>query len=474
MAEAANLGEARTITEGIYLGLDDGNEYPPLKLAYKGPKHLLSFGPPGSGKSTSLCAVNLARRRRSIICFDPKGQFAAITARRRREMGTVYTLDPFNLLPQIAPTRDDVWRETRLHWNPLAQLGRNPKSPAFIKGARAIAQAMIDREGGGGNSKFFDDSMEIMLTALCMWEVLQKKNAPSLRNIREELASDTLLATFEAMSKSEIYAVRIAGRAAHKRMTDKTGQTTSLQDVIATALKNTGFLDDDTLADDMFEGKGINFARLHEEITTIYVVLPVSELIDQAKWLRMFINLAMKTLLRAAPKVAKLPPVLFMLDEFGNIGRLPEILNVLNISRDLRLQMWFFLQSVGQLKASYEKEWTYFFAGAGARTTFAAYDPETMKLFSELLGKTESEIKSYTQSGGHMFLGYLDPRRVALSETRSRHIHQLIEPEDMARLHPNQTINLIEPEPMPVRGLTPGYWKLPFAHELDANPYYHG
>ena len=483
MTDAPNvivLDNARTINEHLYLG-GHVDTWPKERLVYRGPKHLLTFGPPGCGKSTSICVPNLARRRRSIIVFDPKGQLAAITARRRLELGNVITLDPFDLLPEIAPALDDVWKETRLHWNPLAQIGRDPKAPKFIKNARAIAQSVIDREGGGGSSKFFDDSMENMLTALCVWEVLQKGKAASLRNLREELASGTLLATFEAMSKHKNYAVRVAGSATFKRMNDKTGQTTSLQDVIATALKNTGFLDDDRLADDMFEGEAIDFASLHEKITTIYVVLPVAELLDQAKWLRMFVNLAMKELLRGAPKVAKLPPVLFMLDEFGNLGRLPEILNVLNISRDLRVQMWFFLQNIGQLKASYEREWTYFFAGAGARTTFAAYDPDTMKLFSELLGKQETWITSTNegQSATDSSMGNISQvasgsTTVSSGSSRALHVHNLVEPEDMARLREGETINFVEPERYPFKAETPGYWYLFEKGFLDPNPYYHG
>ncbi len=473
------------IKEHIYLGEFDTAEIPTPLIAYKGQKHLLTFGPPGSGKSTSLCAVNLARRRRSIICFDPKGQLASITARRRREMGTVYTLDPFNFLPKLAPKLAGLWKETRLHWNPLAQLGHDPKNPAFIKGARAIAQAVIDREHSGGNSKFFDDSMEIMLTALCMWEAVQKKNAASLRNIREEVASDTLLATFKEMSESDIFAIRIAGKAAYKRMTDKTGQTTSQQDVFATLLKNTGFLDDDTLADDMSEGEKIDFARMHEDIITLYVVLPVDELTDQAKWLRMFVNLAMKAFLSAAPEIAKLPPVLFMLDEFGNIGRLPEILNVLNISRDLRLQIWFFLQSIGQLKASYEREWTYFFAGSGAITSFSARDWETASHISQILGKTEIQVTSknsgmswqrQNQNSGNLQIlarSQVTPSFSSNSST-SLQVQDLIAPEDTWRLGGNGTINLVEPARFPARGIAPGYWDITDIGALDPNPYYHG
>ena len=58
-------------------------------------------------------------------------------------------------------------------------------------------------------------------------------------------------------------------------------------------MKNTVFLDDDRIAWDMANGGAIDFAAMHDEITTIYVILPVHQLREQSKWLRMFINLAL-------------------------------------------------------------------------------------------------------------------------------------------------------------------------------------
>ena len=56
-------------------------------------------------------------------------------------------------------------------------------------------------------------------------------------------------------------------------------------------------------------------------------ILPAAELLaEQAKWLRLFVNLALAELYNNPPTVdATLPPVLFMLDEFGNLGRLSQI-----------------------------------------------------------------------------------------------------------------------------------------------------
>ena len=289
----------------------------------------------------------------------------------------------------------------------------------------------------------------------------------------------------KSMSESDNYAMRVVGGATYARLTDKNSQSTSLQDVIATIIKNTTFLTDDRIGADMWAGGAIDFAAMHREITTLYIIVPVNQLRKQAKWLRMFVNVAMAELLKAPPRVATLPPVLFMLDEFGNLGRLPEILNVLNIARDLRIQLWMFLQNLEQLTASYKNESTYFFAGSGAVTTFSAQDPETAEYFSKMLGKREVTLTSSSSnwsatngggSSGGTRQGANRSRTSSGGTSTATHVFNLMEPDDLRRIGKGGTINWIEPGRFPVRGYAPGYWDKRFAisGELDPNPYRHG
>ncbi len=452
------------------------------RLRYKGEngkggeKHLLTFGSPGSGKSTSLVVPNLAMLRRSMIVIDPKGQLAAITARRRAQMGRVIILNPFGLFADELP---------HLHsngWNPLLQL--DPASPDFASDARCIAEAMGEKSVDG-KGEFFETSMENLWTAFAMWERRTNGNEASLRNVLEQFArpTDELVATLKSMSESDSYAMRVVGGATYARLTNTNSQSTSLQDVIATIIKNTTFLTDDRIAADMWAGGAIDFAAMHKEITTIYVIVPVNQLRKQAKWLRMFVNVAMAELLKAPPRVATLPPVLFMLDEFGNLGRLPEILNVLNIARDLRIQLWMFLQNLEQLTASYKNESTYFFAGSGAVTTFSAQDAETAEYFSKMLGKREVALTSSSSNwsatnGGRGQQGANRSRTSSGGTASATHVFNLMDPDDLRRIGKGGTINWIEPGRFPVRGYAPGYWDKNYVGrlfgELDPNPYRHG
>lgn len=447
-------------SKGIYLGNFVGKGGP-IIMRYKGPKHMLCFGTPGTNKSMGFVVPNLAHLRRSIIVIDPKLQIAAITAKKRAQLGKVIVLNPFCLLAEDDHLLSDGW-------NPLLQL--DPESSDFEADAMCIADALIEKSSEGGNSRFFDNSAENLVAALIMWERYTKGEEANLANIRAELSERTiykgkrpiggLLYTLKQMAECrEHRSISDAGGRLYYRLTDPNSHATSAQDVIDTVLANTKFLNNRNIGADMMHGGRIDFSALHREITTIYVGLPPHQLTHQAKWLRLFVNLALNDLYKNPPiSGATLPPVLFMLDEFGNLGRLSQILSALNMSRDYSIQLFLFLQNLAQLKASYPKDWTSFFSGAGAVTTFETGDTETQEELSKLYGNREEYIQTETNNG--------------ISNTP--HAIPLIRPEDISRLGRGDTINLIDPCKMPVQGHAPVYPETPWTEGLDPNPYYRG
>ena len=63
-------------------------------LRYGGPAHLLTMAPTRSGKGVGTIIPNLLILDRSVICIDPKGENARVTARARATKGKVWCLDP--------------------------------------------------------------------------------------------------------------------------------------------------------------------------------------------------------------------------------------------------------------------------------------------------------------------------------------------------------------------------------------------
>src|SRR5271154_5080123 len=119
--------------EGISLGrhYDDQTKRVGEKVVYEGERHLLLFGPNGTGKGTRFLIPNLLSiKDRSIIVIDPKGELAAVTADYRRTVGEVVMLNPFNVLGLGSAG-----------FNPLATL--DPKSANFYDDSAALGEALI-------------------------------------------------------------------------------------------------------------------------------------------------------------------------------------------------------------------------------------------------------------------------------------------------------------------------------------------
>jgi type IV secretion system protein VirD4 len=314
------------------------------------------------------------------------------------------------------------------------------------------------RPAGNSGNKFFDDYAKNLLQALVMWEKLTKRDAANLRNIRGLIQADD---TFPNMVLSKNRVVREMGIDVYKRLTDKNSQSTGIRDGMETLKNNLAFLNDARIEADMARGGAIDFAALHRTITTIYLILPPGQLKEQARWLRLFVNLALRKMYEAAPSdeaPPTLPPVLVALDEFGNVGRLEEIIKALNMARYSRLQLLFFLQNIDQLNA-YKNETGSFFSGAGATTTFktGGIDTTTAGHLAKAFGNQEMLVTSESRTGGSV-----KPEAIPL-----------IRPEDIARLPPNTTISMIEPCPWPVLANAPIYRHTRFNEGLAPHPYHH-
>jgi type IV secretion system protein VirD4 len=72
----------------------------------RGPAHLLTIAPTRSGKGVGTVLPNLLLADRAILCVDPKGEKARISARERRRFGPVFVLDPFGVSGQPASAFD--------------------------------------------------------------------------------------------------------------------------------------------------------------------------------------------------------------------------------------------------------------------------------------------------------------------------------------------------------------------------------
>jgi Type IV secretory system Conjugative DNA transfer len=103
----------------------------------------------GSGKGRSSIIPNLLTYPGSVYCQDFKGQNAAVTARRRREMGqAVHILEPM--------------REGGARFNPLQAL--DPEARDYVEQIDAIVDALVI--SGDAKNLFWDESARTLIAGL--------------------------------------------------------------------------------------------------------------------------------------------------------------------------------------------------------------------------------------------------------------------------------------------------------------------
>jgi type IV secretion system protein VirD4 len=356
------------------------------KYSYNLKSHFTMLGTSGAGKGVTLEIVNLllGLRRSSIVSIDPSGQNACVCAEARRRFGhKVLCLNPFHLHVGTYPDLQDVG------FNPLIAL--DPTSPHFFIDAASLADALIAVEGDG--QKFFPESARGLLTWLIMFVRLRYGQSAHLGMVRDMLTGDLRAAAEAAVATG------------HPRITSLAYKYTgelprSLNDVVTTAETQTRWLLDDLMRASLSKD-GIDFACLKEKPPkSVFLILPAgNELEFHGVWLRVVISSALNALYRQGS--SRGVPVIFMLSEFAQLGRLPSVLAAFGQARKYNLRLWTVLQNLGQIRDIYGQHGAEtFIANSGCMLSFAAADPATAE-FASLFSGEQSVLTMNASTDAH-------------------------------------------------------------------------
>jgi type IV secretion system protein VirD4 len=249
------------------------------KYEYADDRHLITFGPNGSGKTRRLLLPNLVKLTDwSCVVIDPKGKLAMQTAAWRRAHGSeVVTLDPFGTLeaqyPGITTSQPDL-RSRGL--NPVAML--DPASEDFADDAKKLAEALIKVEGTG--ETYWARSAQALVAGLLMLERLEYGQDGSLTGMRTTLTMETaalgvLLRKPDRktglVDKWEGEFPEIAAKL--NRFTKVSSENREIMSVLSQAVTQTDWLDSRPIQRDLAAGS-FDFAALKQRPVTVYLILP--------------------------------------------------------------------------------------------------------------------------------------------------------------------------------------------------------
>ena len=308
----------------------------------------------------------------STLIIDPKGENAAVTLRRQKELEKeVHVLNPWGLhgLPNS-------------NFNPLDIL--DPNSDNVVDDCDMIAELLVPLDKSlDGNSQHFDSRARALISGLLLHMVTSMpKEDVTLMKLRSllRLAGDDLDDLLKDMdnNSSEDGLVKESASEIMGLIMNSPKEAGS---VFSTAQNAT----------DIFKGTNIRKAVRSsdfdlKDITkgnmTIFVCIPADRLKTHYRWLRLIVGSALVTVQRYHDE-----RVLFILDEFYSLGYMREIDTNMGLLPGFNVTLMPVVQDLNQLHKLYGDSWETFLANSAVKQFLGIKDKFTGEYIERSMGK---------------------------------------------------------------------------------------
>ena len=345
------------------------NNYLPLDK--RGNVNVLVVGGSGSGKSASYSIPNAHQMLGSYVFTDPKGELYDRTAGYLKEHG--YKIKVLNLVhPQFSDG-----------YNPLlhisSEIDVDVIANTIVKGQKA--------EGGGGSDPFWDDSAETLLKALIYYlmatrpeeeqnlascaEMVRAANSNGGSNLLTELMSQL---PYDHPARMNYKSIEIAP--------EKTYSS-----ILSTLQSKLGKFDSKEIAE-LTSTDTINFEEIGSQKTAVYVISSDTHGAYDFLLTIFFAQMIQQLYDFADNNGGKLKErTYFILDEFANIGRIPDFDKKISTSRSRKISFSVILQNIDQLEAVYEKSYETIMGNCDTHVFLGSNSFKTVEYFSKALGE---------------------------------------------------------------------------------------
>lgn len=348
-----------------------------LPVDKRGNVNVLVVGGSGSGKSASYSIPNAYQLLGSYVFTDPKGELYDRTAGYLKSKG--YEIKVLNL---VRPQYSDGY-------NPLmhitSEIDVDVIANTIVKGQKSE---------GGGSDPFWDDSAEMLLKALIYYlmatrpeeeqnlascaELVRAANSNGGSNLLTELISKL---PYDHPARMNYKSIEIAP--------EKTYSS-----ILSTLQSKLGKFDSKEIAE-LTSTDTINFEDIGNKKTAVYVISSDTHTAYDFL-LTIFFSQMIQQLYNYADDNggALKVPTYFILDEFANIGKIPDFDKKISTSRSRKISFSVILQNLDQLEAVYEKSYETIIGNCDTHVFLGSNSYKTVEYFSKALGEKTIERDS--------------------------------------------------------------------------------
>ena len=270
-------------------------------------------------------------------------------------------------------------------FNWLAEL--DLADPESLSDAASLADALVMRSHGHADAHW-DDAAAHLLQGLILYVASlppEDRHPGILRALVAQPEGD-LLRLCQKLSTETTLAHGLLARAANAFLGKADRERSG---VLSTVTRHTHFLDDPRLVQ-ASRTSSFSFVDLKTRAITIYIVLPPDKLRTHARFARLVFGQAIGAMTRIAGRPRD--PVLFLVDEFAQLGYFSAIEDAISILRGYGVTLWLLVQDLSQLQAIYPR-WRSFLANSTLQA-FGSQDYATTEHLSRLLGHKTITVES--------------------------------------------------------------------------------
>ena len=397
----------------------------------------------GAGKSATYSKPNAYKMLGSYVFTDPKGELYDDTAGYLKAHG--YNVKVLNL---VNPANSDGY-------NPLAhiesELDVDVIANTIVKGQKSEA---------GSSDPYWDDMAEMLLKALIYYllakrppeeqnlascaEMVRAANANGGSNLLTELMSEL---PYDHPARMNYKSIEIAPEKTYGSI------LSSLQSKL-------GKFDSREIAE-VTSTDTINFEEIANEKTALYVISSDTHTAYDFLLTIFFSQLIQQLYNYADQNGGKLKvPCFFILDEFANIGKIPDFDKKISTSRSRKISFSVILQNLDQLEAVYEKSHETIVGNCDTHVFLGSNSFKTVEYFSKELGE-KTIVRESTSVNRDA-----KKHKTGTSDSEQIMARALMTPDELRRMD-NDNCIIFEKGLKPIKALKYWYFKTPMIKEMN-------
>ncbi|AOA04082.1 VirD4-like conjugal transfer protein, CD1115 family [Carnobacterium maltaromaticum] len=396
-----------------------------LAFEFQKNKNAVVIGGPGSGKTFTFIKPNIMQMNASFIVTDPKKLLVHETGKMLKDNG--YKIKIFDLATLANSDSFNVFNYIK------TELDVDRVLEAITEGTKKN-----DQQGG---EDFWRQAEALLIRSFIayLWFDGQENDyTPHLGMIADMLrlterkdpkVPSPVEMWFEEQNE------RIPNNYAYKQFTlfNDLYKSETRMSVLAIAAGRYSIFDHEQVVD-MVREDTMDIESWNEEKTAVFIAIP--ETSDTYNFLSaIFLATAMEVLRKKADEVLtgerilaigkKLLHIRFLIDEFANIGRIPNIDKALATFRSREMSIVIVLQALDQLKTMYKNGWATLVNTCDSFLFLGGDEKETTEYLSKRAGKQTISLKKTSVSRG---------RQGSSSESKDKTGRDLLTPDEIGRL----------------------------------------